>query len=427
MPSQLEKHATLDSSEREGTLQQMLDGLRAAIGALQGSCNRLASSVQGVNTDLEGTNRRLAAALKVHSETAGYFEDVLACVPNGVIVVDRAGCVVLFNRAAELITGFSASEINGNRYSETLGKGVPHSHTPLYTLATGACLSQKEKTMTARSGMQVPVSSSTSLIGAHNSMAGAIEVIVDLRKLKALEEEVDRVRTLAAIGELAAVVAHEIRNPLGGIKGFASLLERDLESNPEHLALVGRIKEGIESLEGVVGDLLEAGRSTRLRFANTEMTAEILRVVEVCKMAARGEDTHTEFEVSTPAPPVYCRVDAGRIRQAVINLVRNAIEAAGDSGRVTVRLKTGAVPRSRTLQDGQDPRDYLSIEVTDTGPGIPASETDEIFASFFTTKRGGTGLGLPIVRRIAGLHGGGVEYSRRDSGGSTFTMTIPRW
>jgi two-component system nitrogen regulation sensor histidine kinase GlnL len=426
MPSALEKNTTRNSGDRGPELGNPLDGLTGAISALQGACDRLAGSVDGVNTDLEATNRRLADALKIHSETAAYLEDVLAGIPNGVIVVDREGLIVLFNQAAETITGFSASEVNGRRYSETLANGVARRQTPLYTLATGSCLNQEEKTVTAKSGEQVPVSSSTSIIGGRNSMAGAIEVIVDLRKLKALEAEVDRVRTLAAIGELAAVVAHEVRNPLGGIKGFASLLERDLESSPESLALVGRIKEGIESLESIVNDLLEAGSSTKLRFADVELTAEVLRVVEICNMAARGEGRPIEFEVSTPDPPVYCRVDAGRIRQALTNLVRNAVEAVGDTGRVTVSLRTGSKP-GRTPRGGKDPRDYLSIEVADTGPGIPTGEADKIFTPFFTTKHRGTGLGLPTVRRIAGLHGGEVEYSRPCAGGSVFTMTIPRW
>ena len=397
--------------------------LTTAIGDLQGACNRLAGSVRGVNTDLEAANRRLADALKVHSETAAYLEDVLSGIPSGVIVVDRDGSIVFFNRAAEAITGFSASAVNGGRYSETIGRGVPDKQTPLFTLATGCCLDQTEKTIIAESGLEIPVSSSTSLIGGRSSMVGAIEVITDMRRLRALESEVDRVRTLAAIGELAAVVAHEIRNPLGGIKGFASLLERDLESAPASLALLRRIKEGIESLEGVVNDLLEAGGNTRLRFADAEMASEVRKVVDICRMAAEGEGKHIDFEVSVPSPPVYCRVDAARIRQALTNLVRNAVESVGASGRVAVTLRTV----SRATPAAKHSGDYLYLEVTDTGTGIPAGEAEKIFTPFFTTKQGGTGLGLPTVRRIVGLHGGEVKYSRPDAGGSMFTIKIPRW
>ena len=143
-------------------------------------------------------------------------------------------------------------------------------------------------------------------------------------------------------------------------------------------------------------------------------------------MAAAGEGRHIEFRVSAPAPPVYCRIDAGRIRQALTNLVRNAVEAVGEAGQISVTLRTGG-KCGRKPRDKKDPRDYLSIQVTDTGPGIPPGEADKIFTPFFTTKHGGTGLGLSTVRRVVGLHGGEVEYSRSGAGGSTFTMMIPRW
>jgi two-component system nitrogen regulation sensor histidine kinase GlnL len=427
MPGPLEHKGALKAADREAALRQPLESLTGAISALRGACSRLKTSVDGVNTDLENANRSLSGALKIHSETAAYLEAVLAGLPTGVIVVDREGSIVFWNPAAERITGFKASEMKGCKYSETIGRGLPQRQTPLYTLATGCCLNQEEKTLTGKSGGQVPVSSSTSLIGGGDSRPGAIEVIVDLRRLRALEAEVDRVRTLAAVGELAAVVAHEVRNPLGGIKGFAGLLERDLKSNPEHLALVRRIREGIDALEGVVEDLLEAGRSTKLAFSHTELGGEVRKAAEMCEMAARGEGNRIEFKVLTPPLPVYCRVDAARIRQALTNLIRNATEAAGDTGSVTVGLRTGNGSESRVAPDGKEPRDYITIEVTDTGAGIPTDLMDRIFTPFFTTKRGGTGLGLHTARRIAGLHGGTVEYTRPESGGSKFTMTIPRW
>lgn len=406
-----------------GKIEQPLEGLTKAIGALRSACERLKTSVDGVNVDLENTNRRMADALKIHSETAAYLEEVLAGLPVGVIVVDADGRIVLFNPAAEDITGFMSQDITGHMYSEVLGKNVSHKQTPLYTLATGSPIGQEEKTLTSASGQRIPVSSSTSLIGTGKTTVGAIEVLVDLRRLKALEEEVDRIRTLAAMGELAAVVAHEVRNPLGGIKGFASLLERDLETDPEKLALVRKIRDGVECMEGVVEDLLEAGRDARPNFARTELIGDIQKVVEMSEMAARGEGKNLEFKLSTPRPPVYCRVDAARIRQALANLIRNAVEASGETGWVEVNLRTsGEVPAGE-----KRPRNYISIEVTDAGGGIHESLTDKIFTPFFTTKHKGTGLGLHTVKRIAGLHGGKVEYASAESGGSTFTLTVPRW
>jgi signal transduction histidine kinase len=275
----------------------------------------------------------------------------------------------------------------------------------------------------------VPVNFSTSLIiDSEANITGAIEVITDISRMRLLEDEISRTKTLATIGELAAVVAHEIRNPLGGMKGFATLLERDLSDNEKSLAIVQRIHDGIRNLERIVSDLLEAGRDTRLRLEHTDLLLEIERVVDLMGMAAKGEGRNIDFEFISHDDAIYCRIDRGRICQAVTNLLRNASEAVGETGKVLVTVYTrshnghvkGTSGHSKSI------RDYICIEVTDTGPGVSDEMLEQIFAPFFTTKRMGTGLGLPTVRRIAALHGGEVRYSTVESGGSRFTIEIPR-
>jgi PAS domain S-box-containing protein len=413
--------------ELEEALNLPLSGLSEAIHELQGACGRLRTSLAGVNGDLEQANSSLLDALEVHSQAKDHLEDILASIPSGVIVVNRQGRIVFFNRAAEGITGFSAEDVRGTDYSLTIGRGVPRKQTPLYTLATGSRVDQEEKAIQSASGDRVPVSFSTSLIGGAASIEGAVEIMSDLRRIKALEEEVARARMLAAIGEVAAVVAHEIRNPLGGMKGFASLLERDLSEQPGPLATLKRISEGIESLESIVGDLLDAGRDAKMRFSHAELGSEVKRVAGISEKAARGEGKNIRFKVDVPPEPVYCRVDTDRIRQALTNLIRNAFEAVGQSGAVTVRLSTGKGDGTGPSKRGNDSRDYLFIDVTDTGPGVPKERLAKIFSPFFTTKSGGTGLGLPAVRRAVALHGGEVKYARPEPGGSTFTMVVPRW
>jgi PAS domain S-box-containing protein len=384
--------------------------------------------MSGINAHLEEANRRLAAALRTHTEAAAFLEGILASIPSGIVVVDRQGLIVLLNRAAESITGHRFEEVKGRAYAEVLGAGVAKQATPLYTLATGYCADQEEKTLHTQSGNDIPVSCSTSLIqDSDGNIAGAIEVITDLRRIKLLEDEVSRTKTLATIGQVAAVVAHEIRNPLAGMKGFASLLERDLDQNPESLALAKRISQGIGDLERIVSDLLEAGRNMRLRPKCVDLLQEITRVVEMFRMAVAGEDKDIQFKIEASEGPIYCRVDPDRLRQATTNLLRNACEAVGAFGLVTV--KVGIKRRDAATGDSGDGkalRDYIYVEVIDTGPGISKDVLEEIFSPFFTTKPDGTGLGLPTVRRIAELHGGRVRYSRIDGGGSSFMMEIPR-
>jgi signal transduction histidine kinase len=212
------------------------------------------------------------------------------------------------------------------------------------------------------------------------------------------------------------------------MKGFATLLERDLVGNEGCLAIVRRIHDGIGTLERIVSDLLEVGRDTELKLEHTDLLLEVERVVELMEMAARGEDKDIDFEVTSTDDAVYCRIDRDRIRQAVTNLVRNACEAVGESGRVGVRVYTRSHKANTATPSShrRSIRDYICIDVTDTGPGISDEALEQIFAPFFTTKASGTGLGLPTVRRIAALHGGEVKYARVESGGSRFTIEIPR-
>lgn len=411
-------------------LASPLGDLSEAIDVLRGACNRLQSSVAGANSDLEAANDQLQATLEQHAQAAAYLESVLASIPTGVIVVDRQGRIAVFNNAAESMTGFSRDEVTGKSYSDTVGRRVPRNQTPLYTLASGSAINASEKTLHTKTGNGIPVSFSTSLlIDAGKVIKGAIEVITDLRTTRMLEEEVARAKTLATIGEVASVVAHEIRNPLGGIKGFVSLLERDLEDNPGAISILGRISEGIEALEVIANDLLDAGRHSKLTVSHTELGLEIERLIELFEMAAKGEGRDVWFEFCRPEAPIYCRVDRDKIRQALSNLLRNATEAVGKSGKVTVTLRNINRPHVKGKMDSGAPsaRDYLSIEVTDTGPGISKDLLDKIFSPFFTTKRDGTGLGLSTVRRIVALHGGEIRYSQSDSGGSAFTIELPRW
>lgn len=429
--AQAMKEVSSDTAPSRGEgLGAPLSKLSDAIGELQQACDQLRTSVGGINLDLEEKNEHLKDALELHGETLAYVENILANIPNGVIVVDRHGKVVLLNGAAEAMTGYASAEVEGLPYAKALGCGVPKKSTPLYTLATGSPIRQGEKTLSTRSGKGVPVSYSTSLIvDGRNEICGAVEVLTDLTRIKLLEEEVGRTRTLATIGEVAAMVAHEIRNPLGGIKGFASLLKRDLASNPESLALVEKISEGIDTLEKIVSDLLTAGRPERLQRERTELTREVGRLIEMFGLAAEGESRRVRFETSFIEEPFYCKIDVGRISQALTNLLRNAVDAVDEGGTVTVSLSTKhcGTPESPNGHKSGPAREYMRIEVADTGPGIPEDVLERVFSPFFTTKRDGSGLGLANVRKAAALHGGEVRYARGEGGGSRFIMEIPRW
>jgi len=229
--------------------------------------------------------------------------------------------------------------------------------------------------------------------------------------------ELQRREQLAALGEMAAGVAHEIRNPLGGIGLYASLLERDLEDRPKQRELARRISHGVQSLDTIVGDILTfAGNAEP---AVSEVSCHELFASVEAATEAKAEARGVSIEFDRDAEPVSLRCDAYQMARALSNLVFNAIDAAGEGGHVWIRGQAGAA----TGQDGTAA--WFDIRVEDDGPGIKPELLHRVFTPFFTTKHTGTGLGLAIVHRIAEANGGVVRAGNRAAGGATFCLSVP--
>jgi signal transduction histidine kinase len=218
---------------------------------------------------------------------------------------------------------------------------------------------------------------------------------------------------LEVLGEMAAGVAHEIRNPLGGILLYAGLLERELAGTPTALKSVRSILRGVHSLDSIVGDLLSFTRGF-------EPAARPCRLDEVCEEALRdaiAEFARTDIRVRREyvRPEIVLEADPDMLRRAVLNLVLNAIQAMRQKGDLTVRTTFACVEGAAAAR----------IEVADTGPGIAPEVCDRLFEPYVTSKSGGTGLGLAIVQKIVESHGGEATGANRDEGGAVFTITLP--
>jgi len=217
----------------------------------------------------------------------------------------------------------------------------------------------------------------------------------------------ERRNRLAALGEMAAGMAHEIRNPLGGIQLYASILARDVRDRPESAAVVAKIAGGVKRLEALVGQVLQFTREMRANVVEMDVVQVVRETVELAG----------NFPVKVDAPSkLIVRADPTLIGQAVLNLVRNAIEAvAASRGQVVVRVG-GADERMEVKQ--------FWLVVEDSGPGIPAGVMEKIFNPFFTTKDEGTGLGLAIVHRIVEAHDGTIVVTNRAGAGARFEIRI---
>jgi signal transduction histidine kinase len=248
-------------------------------------------------------------------------------------------------------------------------------------------------------------------------VGSALEVALFIEELstananlhRAQKDLVERER-LAALGELGAIIAHEVRNPLGVIFNAVSSLRRSIDrgSVDEAGLLVSIVEEEAARLNGIVSDLLELARPTNLRLA----TVQIKQLVEavVANVAATDEAKKMSFavDVARDIPPV--EMDPRLMRQALFNLVLNAVQASGGKGSVAVHARVDHAS--------------LCLEVTDEGPGIPFENRARIFEPFFTTKPSGTGLGLALVKRVVETHGGALSL-RTSTSGTTFGVVLP--
>ncbi len=243
-------------------------------------------------------------------------------------------------------------------------------------------------------------------------------------ELSRANEEIERSRRLAALGEMAAGIAHEVRNPLGSIQLYARMLRDDLADRPAERRTAEKIAASARGLDAVVSDVLAFSREFRLSNEAADASEVIDRAIEACCHDGVEGWRTVRFERSDRArPPVTLSVDESLFQQALVNVVRNAIEAMVE-GAAETRVLTTDVER-----DAEARTDVIIVR--DTGPGIPAEMMARIFNPFFTTRKTGTGLGLPIVHRILEAHGGrvvvsGIGEAGGGSRGAEVRLVVPR-
>lgn len=257
--------------------------------------------------------------------------------------------------------------------------------------------------------------------------------------------ELARRERLAALGEMAAGVAHEIRNPLAGIRLYAAVLERDLTDGSvtpcggrsprlepvDHLDIVRKIDAGIVTLDRLVGDILLFAGNASPNVTDVALAGVISEVLQLA--SPRCEGLGAKIHLDDGIQSLVLRCDRRQVSRALLNLVLNALDAAGEGGHVFVAASGCAVSESDSpdrLRIGEDAgltmssRGVVRITVEDDGPGVPDHLMDKVFNPFFTTKDTGAGLGLAIVHRIAEENGGSVTVANRSSGGARFTLTL---
>ncbi len=261
--------------------------------------------------------------------------------------------------------------------------------------------------------------SSSPLFDKNREMLGTVHIVRDVTEIKKLRQRIASTERMAALGEMAAKVAHEIRNPLLSIGGFARRLEKRLDTDLKEYARI--IVGEVSRLEGILSDTLSYVRSGGMEKKETELDRLIDHIINLTESSAAERENTIVKEIRSP---IRVPLDADRFKQALLNVITNAIQAT-DKGSIYIRaFVQGAVPP--VFPSGrQKERSEAVIEVQDSGSGISEENRERIFDPFFTTRPSGTGLGLSITKRIINEHGGRIEVESAEGRGTVFRIYLP--
>jgi two-component system sensor histidine kinase HydH len=349
------------------------------------------------------------AAKRTLEDTSAFANEVVTHLPVGVIATSRQGTISFFNAAAQRITGISAADAINHLPDEVL----PGQLCALQqTLDQGRTITEKELEFTFAAGHVAPVSvSATRIVNSIGELVGYILILRDLGEVHRLQEEIRRQEKLAAIGGLAAGVAHEIRNPLSSIKGMATYLGNQFDEGSEAKEAADVMVGEVGRLNRVITELLDFSRPTELKLKSTDMNQLISHSIQLIQQDAANNGIMVDASRLENIAPVL--IDPDRMSQCLLNLYLNAIQAMGQGGTLTVA--------SYATEDAKT----LHISITDTAGGIPDDLLSKIFDPYFTSKHQGTGLGLAIVHKIIEAHHGRIKVESVLGQGTTFRLCIP--
>jgi signal transduction histidine kinase len=373
-----------------------------AAGSLQEAYRMLMARVERLDLELAASNEALRVNLKDNEDIKAHLTAILESLTTGVIVAGVDGVIIRCNQAAESLLGVSRDQMLGHFLKQFLDE--KHLTTGCYPIVspTGALLAILR----------------TVLRDASGHPAGNLILLQDISDVRRLEERVQRRDRLAAMGEMVGRIAHEIRNPLGSVELFASMLRKDLADDPARRQYAEHISVAVKAMDRLLANLLTYTKpdcSQAGRHALRPLLEEVL-MLAAHEISRRGIDA--TLDIATSADSVWC--DAGQLKQALLNVCVNAAQAMPTGGRLTLDARRECNGESGTGEPGP-----LRISVSDTGSGIDSAHVSRVFDPFFTTRDEGTGLGLAIVHAIVEAHHGRVEIETQAGRGSTFTFVLP--
>ena len=383
------------NAQEAALLQQAFASFDEAAETLERAYRLLSQRVQELNVELEVSNRALRESLATNEKLKSHLHLILESLTTGVLVTDLDAQITTVNRTAEILLETERQNLIGQSLSELLRDWG------FAGLVTGE-VKRKSRRLAV---------SLTDLRGENGRTIGRVAQFQDITELKRLEDQVQRQQRLAAMGEMAARLAHEVRSPLGSIELFGSLLRQELSADPPRRQLADHICTAVRATDHLIDNMLSFVSPRRPRWAPVSLREVIDEAILLATPLIERHAIRIHNAINGDLPSVWG--DEGMLRQVVLNVVLNAVQAMEGGGDLAIAW----VP----LED-----DRVGVRFTDTGAGIAPADRPRLFDPFFTTKPEGTGLGLAIAHNIMVAHGGTIDVDSELGTGTTFTLVLSK-
>ena len=356
---------------------------------------------------------QLIEAKHALADLRALHERIVESIRSGLVTTDLDGLIYTFNAAAEEITGYTAEALRGKDVSILFGTLTPKVEESLRAAEAGATSPRYEADCLTADGLRLRLGYSIfPLFGETGARTGLVITFQDLTQVRALEETSRRQDRLAAVGRVAAGIAHEIRNPLAAMRGSIQVLRSEMNGDPAQAELMEIVLRESDRLNHIITDFLTYARPRPVSLADTDLREPLRETFTLLRHSPETRDGHT-IEEDFPDAPVHVQADAAGLRQVFWNLARNALSAMPAGGTLRVELRPTNYSRVR-------------ITFTDTGQGMSPEQVERLFEPFSSSTTGGTGLGLSIVYQIIRDHGGTINVRSREGNGTTIIIELPQ-
>ncbi len=408
------KLAANPSKNNELISEEQLTALVKLFEEFNQASSAISESYRALENRLAELSDRLESQEHVLGRTQGFLSSILAHIPVGVIVLDLDGRINLVNEEAQRLTGVRAMDAVGQPYGDVFPGDINVADSALFTLVNGPEIDPRERTYKSAAGETNPVRFTTNWIyDERGKRIGVLEMLEDLTTVKDLHEQMRRRSDLATLGEMSAQIAHELRNPLAGVQGFAQFLLEDIEDDHSARKTVEKIVGGVRDIERIASRLLEYTRPLAPAFSQVDMIELLRAEADLIMSEIASENRKIKVELVVPKERVSVDCDSSLIKQTVLNLLKNSCAAIQYEGTVKLGLRWNLL------------RNRVDIFVEDDGSGILPDNIDKIFNPFFTTRTKGTGLGLAMVKKIVDAHDGVISVQSEPQKGAKFDLELP--